>query len=399
LTGAGDSHTARPYQTGKRRKVENLAALVARRTVRYAYQVRLWLEGKRLSISSMSLCDWKAAWYWLARRRPLRRAAGLLLRGISRRLMVRLDRGEAPRAQTRLLLGLVHRSRQTPFGLSHDFARMRTPEDYRRLVPLSTATAPLPSAPDIAYRAAWRLALAEALHRGFPMPLLADAFVMLGDPDDCAARLPFLIAPFGCGGEGPALATGTVCLAGSLRHLLSWTETRTELPNLALVLYKRDPELSPAALCAQLNTRAAFVEMATLLDVPVAVEDTRHDKLRLLADDGVYYEFIPRARVHHQRPERLPLDQVKAGESYELVLTTAAGLWACRTGQMICFDRLSPPLLTLTGPVPAAPEALTPVAVLEPSTPPAGRPRSDGIPAVPTGTFGHTPWSARADQG
>jgi hypothetical protein len=357
----------------------------------------------------MLLFDWREACYWVARRRPLRRVAGLLLRSISRRVLTRLDQEDAVRAQTRVLLGLVHRARQTPFGRDHDFARMRTPEDYRRLVPLSSPTVPVVGGHDAAHRAAWRLALALACQHGARLPLVPGGFVVLDEQDDFAARLPYLIAPYGTRDVGPTAGAGAVCLAGSVDRLLNCADrSPTEagsrrladrMPDLALVLYQRDPGVSVDPLRAELRESTLILETATLLGAPIAVEDPRHGRLRLLADHGVYFEFVSLDQVHHERPERLQLDQVKLSEPYELVITSSAGLWACRTGQVICFDRLSPPLVTLTGPIPRAPVAVSEAAVLTLPAPPVNRPRNDGIPAVPTGMFGHNPWSAPADRG
>ncbi len=406
----------------------------------------------------MLLFDWREACYWVARRRPLRRVAGLLLRSLSRRLLTRLDQEDAVRAQTRVLLGLVHRARQTPFGRDHDFARMRTPEDYRRLVPLSSPTVPVVGGHDAAHRAAWRLALALACQHGARLPLVPGGFVVLDEQDDFAARLPYLIAPYGSRDVGPTAGAGAVCLAGSVDRLLNCCEktpppnalpgtergskaednpvsvstpdilpppsasgrelgggvpslpstSPTEagsrrladrMPDLALVLYQRDPGASVDPLRAELRESTLLLETATLLGAPIAVEDPRHGRLRLLADHGVYFEFVSLDQVHHERPERLQLDQVKLSEPYELVITSSAGLWACRTGQLICFDRLNPPLVTLTGPIPPAPVAVSATAVLTLPAPPVSRPRNDGIPAVPTGMFGHNPWSAHADRG
>lgn len=44
------------------------------------------------------------------------------------------------RVQARILRGLVHRARHTRFGREHDFDRIRTPADFRRLVPLRGVT-------------------------------------------------------------------------------------------------------------------------------------------------------------------------------------------------------------------------------------------------------------------
>jgi hypothetical protein len=56
----------------------------------------------------------------------------------SRWRLARLDHTAPARSQLRTLLGLVHRARSTPFGREHDFARIRTEADFRRLTPLRT---------------------------------------------------------------------------------------------------------------------------------------------------------------------------------------------------------------------------------------------------------------------
>jgi hypothetical protein len=359
-------------------------------------------EVTRLLIRTMMTFDGREAWYWVARRRPLRRLAGLLLRSFSRRVLSRFDLEDPTRAQTRLLLGLLHQARQTPFGREHDFARMRTPEDFRRLVPLSRPSAPVHGGTDAAHRAAWRVALALALQAGARLPLAPGSFAVLNEPVDGPGRLPYLIAPFASVLPGPDV----VCLAGSVAQLLNCAsadkpEARSlasGMPNLALVLYQAEAGDSVEALRAAVTENTVLLETAVLFDTPIAVQDPRCGGLRLLADHGTWFEFVPLDQVHGDRPERLSLDQVKAGIPYELVITRSPGLWACRTGQVLCFERLEPLLVTFTGPVPPPP-VVNEVSVPTPPVPPVIRPRSDGIPAVPTGMFGHTLWSARVDRG
>jgi hypothetical protein len=75
---------------------------------------------------------------WLTSTRLARRLADALLRRRARRRLLALDRA-SPRCQVHTLLGLVHRARGTRFGNDHDFRRLRTPDDFRRLVPLRSA--------------------------------------------------------------------------------------------------------------------------------------------------------------------------------------------------------------------------------------------------------------------
>src|SRR5262245_41937289 len=74
----------------------------------------------------------------LARSGVARRLLNALLVGGARRRVVELDHVAPARAQRRILLGLVHQASKTRFGRDHDFHRIRTVEDYRRLVPLRT---------------------------------------------------------------------------------------------------------------------------------------------------------------------------------------------------------------------------------------------------------------------
>jgi hypothetical protein len=72
----------------------------------------------------------------LADCRCVRRFLEVVFSARCRRRLARLDQTTAERAQLRTLLGLVHEARATPFGRDHDFARIRSAADFRRLVPL-----------------------------------------------------------------------------------------------------------------------------------------------------------------------------------------------------------------------------------------------------------------------
>ncbi len=61
-----------------------------------------------------------------------------LFRYSLRRRLTHLEQTDPATAQHRILRGLVQRAQRTRFGLAHDFARIRTPADFQRLVPLRT---------------------------------------------------------------------------------------------------------------------------------------------------------------------------------------------------------------------------------------------------------------------
>src|SRR5262249_6638316 len=154
-------------------------------------------------------------------------------------------------------LGLVHRARRSRFGREHDFARVRTPEDYRRLVPLRPP-GQLVREDDNAPTASHRRALTTALAL---LAAVAPRFELLRGRITCSERrrdhLPTLARPSVAApeGRGPDL----VVEDGAVRR----------------------PDLG------------ARVGLLTLPEAPVAAEDPRFGGLRLLVDHGVYFEFVP----------------------------------------------------------------------------------------------------------
>jgi hypothetical protein len=72
----------------------------------------------------------------LAGTRLVRSVADAVLHGAARRHVAELDQLAPARSQARVLLDLVRRARGTRFGREHDFDRIRSVGDFRRLVPL-----------------------------------------------------------------------------------------------------------------------------------------------------------------------------------------------------------------------------------------------------------------------
>lgn len=75
---------------------------------------------------------------WIVENSLVRRAAEAALHAAGRRHLARLARLAPARCQRRILLGLLHQAQTTRFGRDHDFRRIRSIADYRRLVPLYT---------------------------------------------------------------------------------------------------------------------------------------------------------------------------------------------------------------------------------------------------------------------
>ena len=324
----------------------------------------------------------------------VRRVMATLQAASNRRLLARLDREDAVRRQTRTLLTLVHRSRLTPFGRDHDFGRIRTAQDFRRLVPLER----------IADRPALRADLALRSHRhalGVALALAPStrsaSICWLGDDVFDVERFPLLLRPAVFEPATLPDDSSPTCLVGPVERVVRFSrERRHLLPDVRAVVYSRCGPLLPVdALRQAVGPRPTLIELVTRPEGPIAVEDPRFGALRLLVDAGIYFEFIPSMHSHEVSPPRLGLEEVRLGVPYELILTAPAGVWAGRVGMTVVFDRLTPPLMRVLTPPDLAVSARCDVAAAS-----RGPHRSStGILVAPPGTSVHTPWSAHADRG
>jgi hypothetical protein len=92
-----------------------------------------------------------------------------------------------------------------------------------------------------------------------------------------------------------------------------------------------------------------FLETYPASEGFVAAEDPRHGLLRLIADHGVFFEFVPAEELSQDRPTRHSVVEIVPGVNYAVVLTTCAGLWGYALGDTVRFESRDPPLLRFTG--------------------------------------------------
>jgi hypothetical protein len=281
------------------------------------------------------------------------------------------------------LLGLVHRALATRFGRDHDFRRIRTIGDYRRLVPLYSraelwreywqqadraCSVSEGHSLSACHRSALGTALALAAHIRPRTRLLSGALLYLTDdgpssrtePSVLGERLPSLIRPYTVAGveiEAERFAhlpvTGLIGPAERLLLLLEQIKqvrgkrcVRDIWPQLSAIVYTRRPSDGPATwLRAEVGNDVRLVEMVGRAEGPIAVEEPRHGLFRLLFDHGVYFEFVPPDQADEPRCPRLGIEDIELGVPYELVLTSPAGLWACRIGRTVCLEHRHPPLV------------------------------------------------------
>jgi hypothetical protein len=382
-----------------------------------------------------------------------------VLTAAGRRHLARLDRLAPAHCQRRILRGLVHQASATRFGRDHDFGRIRSVADYRRLVPLRSraelwheylqpvyphltgTTWPGSSTTlQFAHRSALQTALALAAQARPHVRLLSGVLLFLTEEGPSnrtehallTQRLPVLIRPYtivSVAIEAERLAPLPVTsLIGPAERLLVLLEqikqvqgkrcVRDVWPQLSVILYTRHPSDRPASrLRAEAGEDVLLLEMVGRSEGPIAVEDPRHGLLRLLVDHGVYFEFVPPTssfaapsfgedRKEQKRSPRLGIEEIELGVPYELVLTSPAGLWACRLGRTVCLERRDPPLVrfvetAIRKPTVVEGRRLARRTDLMPSTDclPELHPQSAGTPAAPSENSFRSLWSIHADRG
>ncbi|MCU0705830.1 MAG: GH3 auxin-responsive promoter family protein, partial [Fimbriiglobus sp.] len=122
-----------------------------------------------------------------------------------------------------------------------------------------------------------------------------------------------------------------------------------------LVHYGR--AIGPAAdeLRASAGPRLRLHELHATAEGLLAAQDTdAGGGLRLLTDAGIFFEFLPLEEFDEKRLEQLgtrtvPLEGIRPGQDYALVLTTPAGLTRLVNGDIVRFTAKEPARLVRTG--------------------------------------------------
>lgn len=71
--------------------------------------------------------------------------------------------------------------------------------------------------------------------------------------------------------------------------------------------------------------------------------------MRLIVDNGIFYEFVPVDELDSPNPTRHWLGNVETGVNYAVVLSTCSGLWAYVIGDTVRFVETDPPRILITG--------------------------------------------------
>jgi len=98
------------------------------------------------------------------------------------------------------------------------------------------------------------------------------------------------------------------------------------------------------------GSRAELREVYPASEAFIAIADRGPGEgLRLIVDNGVFFEFVPAKELSTANPARHWLGNVEPGIEYAVVVSTCAGAWAYILGDTIRFLELDPPRILVTG--------------------------------------------------
>jgi hypothetical protein len=127
-------------------------------------------------------------------------------------------------------------------------------------------------------------------------------------------------------------------------------------PNLECLVHGGVP-LGPFAdeLRTALGPNVNFHEVYPASEAFIAAQDADSTLgLRLMTDTGIFFEFLPmkdfdEATLPHLGNKAVPLEEVRTGVDYALLLTTPAGLSRYVIGDVVRFTSTEPPRLLYVG--------------------------------------------------
>ena len=95
------------------------------------------------------------------------------------------------------------------------------------------------------------------------------------------------------------------------------------------------------------NHEIQYYEIYNASEGFFAIQDRNDsDELLLMLDYGIFYEFIPDGQTDSAI---VPLEQVALGVNYALVISTNAGLWRYKIGDVVRFTSMSPYRIQIVG--------------------------------------------------
>lgn len=161
-----------------------------------------------------------------------------------------------------------------------------------------------------------------------------------------------------------ALKEDVRSITGTPRWMLVFFEKMAELhpskelrlvnffPNLEVIIFGGMDFKPYARRFAEImqGSRAELREAYAASEGFLAVADRGQDEgMRLIVDNGVFFEFVPVSELKSPNPTRHWLGNVETGVDYAVVLSTCAGLWSYMIGDTVRFVDTNPPRILITG--------------------------------------------------
>ena len=145
-------------------------------------------------------------------------------------------------------------------------------------------------------------------------------------------------------------------LAEALREHTRSQPLKRIWPNLECLVHGGVP-VAPFMdeLQSAIGVGVEFHEVYPASEAFIAAQDAEPAAgLRLIADAGIFYEFLPlrmfdEVRLSELGPQAVPLEGVRADEDYVLLLTTPGGLCRYAIGDVVRFVSTTPPRLVYAG--------------------------------------------------
>jgi len=122
-------------------------------------------------------------------------------------------------------------------------------------------------------------------------------------------------------------------------------------PNLELLVhggvnFKPYRDRFEAFLSGRTELREAYAASEGFIAVQ---DETPEAGLRLMVDNGLFFEFVPVAELDSGNPTRHTVADAEPGVNYALVLSSCAGLFAYVIGDTVRFVSRTPPRIVVTG--------------------------------------------------
>ncbi|HTF19097.1 MAG TPA: GH3 auxin-responsive promoter family protein [Chryseolinea sp.] len=134
-------------------------------------------------------------------------------------------------------------------------------------------------------------------------------------------------------------------------HARTGKKIKDVFPNFSLFIYGGvNFEPYRAKLFESIGKQLDSIETYPASEGFIAYQDSQREQgLLLLANTGIFFEFIPTEEYFQDNPRRLTLEEIELGKNYALIINSNAGLWGYSIGDTVKFVSKLPYRLVVTG--------------------------------------------------